>query len=102
MSAVGAVAAGAAFGDSLSMLQQTVSGMKNAMLSNLFEPLGTIMGGFTDLIAGVDGADEKISAGVAQLVSNVAKELPKIITTISSVLMGVLEAITANLPLLLE
>lgn len=97
-----AVAAGAAFGDSLSMLQQTVSGMKNNLLANLFEPLTTIMGGFTDLIAGVDGAQEKISAGVAQLVNNVIKELPKILTSISSILMGVLEAITANLPLLLE
>lgn len=97
-----AVAAGAAFGDSLAMLTQTVEGMKNNLLANLFEPLTTIMGGITDLIAGVDGAQEKISAGVQQLVSNVSKELPKILDAMAGILMGLLEAITANLPLLME
>lgn len=97
-----AVAAGAAFDDSLGKLQQTMTGVKNSLLGNLFAPLTTCIDGFADLVAGVDGAQEKITEGVNQTVSTVVELLPQVLETASSVLLGILEAITNNLPLILE
>ena len=55
-----AVAASAAFEDSLSRLQWTFSGVKNSIVGEMLPAITMIIDGLSDLMAGNDGATEEI------------------------------------------
>lgn len=86
-----AVKASASFEDSLSRMKETVTGVKSSLMSELLPGMSAIMDGFTDLIAGVDGADEKISQGIDQIVAAFDKLLPKVTEIIMRVVQMVAE-----------
>ena len=88
-----AVAASARFQDSLQDMQTAMDGVKNGIVSQFLPGLSDIMDGFTQLIAGEEGAEETSTAGFdnllaaassagGQVLSLVATLLPQIITTI--------------------
>lgn len=108
-----AVKASAAFQDSLTKLQGTFGGVKNRLMGEFLPGLTTVMDGFSDLIAGVDGAEDKIKQGVESLVGAVGKIMPKIVQAITKmapiilkavgdIVIQIAQALVANLPELLK
>lgn len=87
-----AVKASAAFEDSLTKLQGTMGGLKNRMMAELLPGLTEIMGGFSDLIAGVDGADERIYAGIENIANVIATIIPKVVEGITKALPTIISA----------
>lgn len=87
-----AVAASATFQDSLTRLQGTMGGLKNNLMGQLLPGLTSITEGFTDMIAGVEGGEEKMREGVDNLVSSLSTMIPKAIEIISTIGMSVLES----------
>ena len=88
-----AVKASAAFQDSLTKLKGTFGGVKNAMMSEFMPGITTVMDGFSDLLAGVDGAEDKINEGILQIGDKITKNLPKIVNAISKIMPSILQVI---------
>lgn len=85
-----AVKASADFDDAMTRLSGTVQGLKNDMVAELLPSLSDITTGFAGLLAGVEGADEQISAGVQALAESINNVLPAAMEVISSVLQAIL------------
>ena len=73
-----AVAASAAFADSLTKMQGTLKGIKNRFGGELLPALTQVMDGFSDFVAGIDGGEDKIAEGVKGLIDTVKKSLPEV------------------------
>lgn len=100
-----AVSASAAFQDSLTRLQGTFGGVKNAIVSDMLPGITDLMDAFSDLIAGNEGADEAISQAIDNILSSVTDAVPKLLEVIFGIADGILEAIPAiveKLPMIIE
>lgn len=87
-----AVAASAAFEDSLTRLQGTLGGVKNEMTSGLLPALTELMDGFSMLVSGQDGADKKIASGTSGIVSSVSSMVPQVVSLIGTLGQAILTA----------
>lgn len=86
-----AVKASADFEDSLTKLQNTFTGVKNSAVSELLPAITEIMDGFSDLIAGIDGADEKIMNGLDNLFTSLGNAAPKLGEMLAALLKTIVE-----------
>lgn len=84
-----AVKASAAFEDSLTRLQGTFTGLKNSIVSELLPSLTTLMDGFSDMLAGKDGAAEKVKEGVKGVVGGVTDMLPQLVSMLSTIVQAI-------------
>ena len=87
-----AVKASANFEDSLTKLKGTVNGVKNNLIGNLLPAFSQVIDGFSDLVAGNEGAGDRISEGVKSLISNVTSMIPQAVSLISSVASAAAES----------
>lgn len=87
-----AVKASAEFEDSLTRLKGTMGGIKNSMTGDILPSLTTLLDGFTDLAAGVDGGGEKIKDGVSGILESVETMIPQIVSFVTRIAEAVLEA----------
>ena len=87
-----AVAASAAFEDSLTRVNHTISGVKNNMIGDLLPGISLLMDGFSDLIAGNDEAGIKIEQGVSQVVQRISALIPQFLSMVSSIASAVLKS----------
>lgn len=87
-----AVAASAAFEDSLTKLQGTVGGLKNRMVGELLPGITMIMDGLTDLVAGNEQAGEELKAGVESVIGSISEMIPQVIELLSLIIAAVLES----------
>ncbi len=87
-----AVAASAAFEDSLTRLQRTIGGVKNRMIGELLPGITQIMDGLSDLTAGNEGAGDKIAAGVESVIDTIRSLLPQLLSLLSTIAAAVLES----------
>lgn len=87
-----AVAASAAFEDSLTKLQGTVSGFKNSITAELLPGITEIMNGLSDLVAGNDEAAGEIESGVTSVLDGLTSAIPKFTAIISTIAAAVLQA----------
>ena len=97
-----AVAASAAFEDSLTKLKGTVGGFKNRMVGELLPGIGQIMDGFSDLAAGNKRAGEEIRKGVESVITTVSAMIPQAVELIATIAAAVLESAPAILSALAE
>lgn len=95
-----AVAASAAFEDSLTRLKGTLGGIKNNLGAALLTPLSTLVDGFSDLAAGVDGSEQKISEGITGIVDTITKIVPAATEAITKLALEL--AKPENVEMLLE
>ena len=86
-----AVAASAAFEDSLTRLQGTMGGLKNRMVGELLPGITMIMDGLSDLVAGNDDAGEKLKDGVTSVVDTITEMIPQAVELISMIAAAILE-----------
>lgn len=87
-----AVAASAAFEDSLTRLNNTFGGLKNRIMGDMLPALTSIMDGFSDLIAGNDEAGEKIKSGVTDLITSISGMIPQVVELVGTIADAVLES----------
>lgn len=97
-----AVAASAAFEDSLTKLDGTVSGFKTSMVSGLLPGITQIVDGLSDLVAGNEGASEAIKSGAESVIGSITEMIPEIVTMISSLASAVMESAPAILEALAQ
>lgn len=95
-----AVKASAAFEDSLTKLKGTLGGIKNNLGAALLTPLSTLVDGFSDLAAGVDGSEQKISEGITGIVDIITKIVPAATEAITKLALEL--AKPENVEMLLE
>lgn len=86
-----AVAASAAFEDSLTKMKGTISGLKNRMMGELLPGLTSITDGFSDLVAGNKEAGEEIKKGVSSVIESVSGMIPQAIELLNIIIQAVLE-----------
>ena len=86
----------------LSELVNTISGVKNGLISELLPSLTGVISAFNDLINGVEGADAALSTAVGGLVSDLVAQLPEFLSFGVQILKSILQGIIDNLPTLLE
>lgn len=87
-----AVAASAAFEDSLTKLTGTMSGLKNRMVGELLPGITEIMDGLSDLVAGNEEAGEEIKNGVTSVIETISSMIPQVVQLISTIAAAVLES----------
>ena len=87
-----AVAASAAFEDSLTKLTGTMSGLKNRMVGELLPGITQIMDGLSDLVAGNEEAGQEIQAGVTSVIETISSMIPQVVQLISTIAAAVLES----------
>lgn len=81
----------------LSTLGQTVSDVKNRLLSEMLPTISQAVSSFSDMINGVEGADQEFSTAVQGMVASVVSNLPQFLNfgvqIISSLVSGILQSI---------
>ena len=88
--------------DTLSQLGETVSKVKNNLLSEFLPSIASVVTAFNDLVNGVDGADEALSTAIGDMVTALVEKLPDFFSFGVDVLQAILQGIIDNLPTLLD
>lgn len=86
-----AVAASAAFEDSLTRLKHTVTGFKNNIIGEFLPGISLIMDAFSDLIAGNEEAGAKLEEGLKSVLDNITSLVPKFVEMIKGIASAVLQ-----------
>nr|DAE67831.1 MAG TPA: minor tail protein [Caudoviricetes sp.] len=88
--------------DTLSQLGETVSKVKNNLLSEFLPSIASVVTAFNDLVNGVDGADEALSTAIGDMVTALVEKPPDFLSFGVDVLQAILQGIIDNLPTLLD
>lgn len=97
-----AVAASAAFEDSLTRMQGTMSGLKNRMVGELLPGITEILDGLSDLVAGNEQAGEELTNGVTAVIETVTEMIPQAVELISLIAAAILESAPSIISALAE
>ena len=97
-----AVNASATFKDSLTTMNNTMTGLKNGMLSEFLPSFTLVMDGLSAIFAGDDSGLGKIDEGVNNFIENLNKVMPRVVQIGSRILTTLIRAISSNLPKLLK
>jgi len=95
-----AVKASDDFGDSVALMQQTLTGMKNRMMGEFLPALTLVTDGLALLFTGDTSGLAGINKGIGQFVDKIAQAIPQIIKVGGSILQALATAIMENMPLL--
>lgn len=88
------------FGDSVSLMQQTLTGMKNRMMGEFLPALTQVTDGLALLFTGDTSGLDKINKGISGFADKIAKAIPQIIEIGGSIIQTLATAIMNNMPLL--
>lgn len=97
-----AVAASAAFEDSLTRMQGTMGGLKNRMVGELLPGITEILDGLSDLVAGNEQAGEELTNGVTAVIETVTEMIPQAVELISLIAAAILESAPSIISALAE
>lgn len=97
-----AVAASAAFSDSMTTLGMTATGLKNKLMAEFLPALTQVTDGLALLFTGDMSGLDKINEGISEFVGKITEILPKIIEIGGSIIQGLISAIVQNIPQLVE
>lgn len=93
-----AVKASAAFQDNMQDLKTAISGLGRGMMSELLPNMNEIISGFTMLVAGEEGAEEKLSSGFQGLFANLGTMVRGFVDSIKEFLPTIVSGLTTMLP----
>lgn len=96
-----AIAASDAFGDSVSLMKQTLTGMKNRMMGDFLPSLTQVTDGLAKLFTGDTSGLDSINQGITGFVNKIAEALPQVISIGGSILQTLATAIMNNMPMLI-
>lgn len=92
-----AIAASAAFEDSLTTMQMTFEGLKNRMMAEFLPAMTQVTDGMAKLFAGDDSGAEDVAKGIEDIVKKVGEVLPKIIKIGADIAVNLGKAFIDNL-----
>jgi hypothetical protein len=95
-----AVKASDDFGDSVALMQQTLTGMKNRMMSEFLPSLTLVTDGLAKLFTGDISGLDSINDGIGGFVGKIAEAIPQIIEVGGSIIKSLVSALMQNMPLL--
>lgn len=93
-----AVAAGAAFEDSLLNLQTAVKGIGNSMLAEFLPAMNTVMDGLALIFSGDDGGMALVQDGIQSFFDTISNMLPGVIDSGIQLVSAFLDVLIDNLP----
>ena len=98
------VKASANFKDSLTTLNNTMTGLKNNLMSNFMPSLTTVTDGLSAVFSGKDTEEgmSKISSGLKSLISDLNKEAPKFMALAKTITTSLLQGFAPMLPSLVS
>ena len=85
------VKASANFQDALTQLNGTFDGVKTRLLSDFLPSITTVMDGFSDLLAGNEGAGDTLASGFISAIDNLTELMPRILTIFETIVPAVAE-----------
>ena len=97
-----AVKSAAAFQDNMQDLKTAISGVGRSIMSDFLPASNTMIEGFTGIITGEEGAEEKLSTGMDQMAEAASGAIDKIGGIIDQLMPPIVSAIGKMLPKLLE
>lgn len=97
-----AVKAAANFQDNMQDLKTAISGVGRSIVSDFLPATNTMIEGFTGIITGEEGAEEKLSTGMDQMAEAASGAIDKIGGIIDQLMPPIVNAIGKLLPKLLE
>lgn len=97
-----AVKAAASFQDNMQDLNTAISGVGRSIVSDFLPAANTMIEGFTGIVTGEEGAEEKLSAGMNQMAEAAGGAIDKIGGILDKIMPSLTSAIVKLLPKLLE
>ena len=95
-----AVKASDDFGDSVSLMKQTLTGMKNRLMGEFLPTLTLVTDGLAKLFTGDMSGLDSINKGISGFVDKISQAIPQIIEIGGSIMQALASAIMQNMPLL--
>ena len=97
-----AVKAAAAFQDNMQDLKTAMSGLGRGLISEVLPGFNQVIEGFTSLVAGEEGAVDKLSTGFSALFTSLDGIMQNLVAKISEMLPSIIEGISTLLPQLIN
>ena len=97
-----AVAASAAYQDSLTKLQGTLGGLKNSLVADLLPGLTQVVDGLADVANGSTSLEDAIDSGISAVIESLDSSLPDMIDRGVQIVTSVADGIANNLPKILD
>ena len=88
--------------ETLAGLGETISNVKNSLRAEFLPAISEVISAFTDMINGVDGADEAFAGAITGLVNTAVSMLPQFVNTGMQMLTSLLSGIIQSLPAVME
>lgn len=97
-----AVAASAAFCDSMNLMQQTMKGMKNRMMAEFLPSLTKVTDGLALLFTGDTSGVDAINEGINEILEKVDEIMPKVLEVGGSIIENLAGVLLENLPKIID
>lgn len=88
--------------ETLAGLGETISNVKNSLRAEFLPAISEVISAFTDMLNGVDGADEAFAGAITGLVNTAVSMLPQFMDMGMQMLTALLSGIIQSLPAVLE
>lgn len=88
--------------ESLATLGETVSRLKNNLISEFLPGISDVTTAFSGMLSGVEGADEQFTNAIASLVSTLMEHLPEFLNFGVQILTALLQGIVQSIPTLVS
>ena len=88
--------------DSLSGLGEAVTSIQNKLLVGFGPSINSIVQAFTNLINGVDGADDQLATAISGFATKLAEQLPRFLEFGGQILIALVNGIIESLPLIID
>lgn len=97
-----AVAASAAFCDSMNLMQQTMKGMKNRAMAEFLPAITKVTDGLALLFTGDTSGVDSINEGISDILSKVDEIMPKVLEVGGSIISNLAGVLLENLPTIID
>ena len=87
--------------ETLATLGQTVSDVKNRLLSEFLPSISAVTTAFAGMISGTEGADEQFADAVGAMVTGLVEQLPQFLSVGVQILSSIVSGIIQSLPTLI-
>lgn len=82
--------------ESLAKLGETVSNVKNNLISEFLPSISQIVTAFTDMVNGVDGADAAFSEAISGIIAKLVEKLPEFLSFGVEIIKAIVQGIAEN------
>ena len=96
-----AVKQSAAFDDSMTRLEGTVTGLRNRLVGQLLPGITKVTDGLAKMMSGQGGTDD-IAEGIGEFLNQIVQMLPQFTSVLIDVVKKLLELIVQNLPMIID